>query len=499
MAEEANRTVESTNHVESIYNDDGNDDESLPYRTSPKLNLAQLAVLVFYNVCGGPLGIEPAIRAGGNFYTICGFILLPFIWSLPEALVTAELGSAFQCSSGGVIWVKTAFGDVPGAIAGYFNWISGATDNAIYPALFLAYLAGDTMSNFQRFFCTSAISILLAGFNYLGLELVGNASVVICVIAMSPFIAMTVIGVGQIDTSRWLQVPERDEDAGDFDNSSLAPGLLPLFYHGVLIRPFVNNMFWNLNSFDAAASFAEEVVDVNTTYPRGIFLGWALCFILYLVPLLVATGATDYEQKDWVDGHLATVARDIGGEFLYHWTVFAVGISNLALFEAEMSADAYQLMGMAERGYLPDIFKRRSKYGTPSAGILTGTLVIVIFSIADFSQLVELLNANYIIALLLEFAAFVKLRIRHKDLDRPYRIPIPDALSFLVVLPPCLACVVVLAVSSWFTFIFIFLSFSLSLAVVCLQQRLNKDAYQNVPDAVTGDDEVSVQMTAQFL
>jgi hypothetical protein len=30
-----------------------------------------------------------------------------------------------------------------GAITGYFNWISGATDNAIYPALFLTYIAGN--------------------------------------------------------------------------------------------------------------------------------------------------------------------------------------------------------------------------------------------------------------------------------------------------------------------------------------------------------------------
>ena len=39
--------------------------------------------------------------------------------------------------------VQTAFGETPGAIAGDFNWISGATDNAIYPALFLTYLTGN--------------------------------------------------------------------------------------------------------------------------------------------------------------------------------------------------------------------------------------------------------------------------------------------------------------------------------------------------------------------
>lgn len=71
------------------------------------------------------------------------------------------------------------------------------------------------------------------------------------------------------------------------------------------------------------------------------------------------------------------------------WVVFSAGISNLALFEAEMSADAWQLMGMAERGYLPKILAQRSRYNTPKYGIAIGLLVIIAMSVADFSQLVE--------------------------------------------------------------------------------------------------------------
>jgi len=44
-----------------------------------------------------------------------------------------------------------------------------------------------------------------------------------------------------------------------------------------------------------------------------------------------------------IRGHIQ-VAVDIGGKWLGVWTIFAAGISNLALFEAELSADAFQLM-----------------------------------------------------------------------------------------------------------------------------------------------------------
>ena len=39
---------------------------------------------------------------------------------------------------------------------------------------------------------------------------------------------------------------------------------------------------------------------------------------------------------------------DIGGQWLGMWTIFAAGISNVALFEAEMSSDAFKIMGMGE-------------------------------------------------------------------------------------------------------------------------------------------------------
>lgn len=62
---------------------------------SQKLGALALAVLVFYKVSGGPFGCEPSVKAGGPFVAILGFIITPIIWCVPEALVTAELGSAY--------------------------------------------------------------------------------------------------------------------------------------------------------------------------------------------------------------------------------------------------------------------------------------------------------------------------------------------------------------------------------------------------------------------
>lgn len=60
-----------------------------------KLSALALAVLVFYKVSGGPFGCEPSVKAAGPFYALLGFLIFPIVWVMPEAMVTAELGSAF--------------------------------------------------------------------------------------------------------------------------------------------------------------------------------------------------------------------------------------------------------------------------------------------------------------------------------------------------------------------------------------------------------------------
>ena len=145
-----------------------------------KISAFVLAVIIFFNASGGPFGIEPTLKAAGNLYAIIGVCVMPFIWSLPEALITYEMSSRFPCASGGVRWVsivavrvhqvfsvmfhsythsllcksiyisyillvhqtEEAFGETWGLLVGYLGWISGVTNNASYPVLFLSYVHG---------------------------------------------------------------------------------------------------------------------------------------------------------------------------------------------------------------------------------------------------------------------------------------------------------------------------------------------------------------------
>nr|AGT16595.1 amino acid permease-like protein [Saccharum hybrid cultivar R570]AGT16600.1 amino acid permease-like protein [Saccharum hybrid cultivar R570] len=66
----------------------------------PKLSMSPLVFLIFYEVSGAPFGIEDSVRAAGPLLAILSFHLFALIWSIPEALITAEMGTMFPENGG---------------------------------------------------------------------------------------------------------------------------------------------------------------------------------------------------------------------------------------------------------------------------------------------------------------------------------------------------------------------------------------------------------------
>eukprot|EP00755_Sulcionema_specki_P028148 Sspe_Gene.89280::Locus_61074_Transcript_1_1_Confidence_1.000_Length_1660::g.89280::m.89280 len=407
---------------------------STPLRRHP-LSLISLVVLVFYGVSGGPFGVEAAVSAGGPLLTLSGFLILPLVWALPEALVTAELSSAFPEAAGFVAWVEEAYGPFAGFMEGYMSWLSGVTDNSLYPVLFLEYIlamVGETSilhSGYPRFFFLTSITLALVYVNYRGLEVVGRTALVICLFSLLPFFIMVVLGIPLIDTSRWLLPP--------------AEG-----WESVRWTPFLNILFWSLNYWDSAASFAGEVHDPGRTFPLA--MAWALLLVVvaYAVPLLVGIGATRGSVGEWTDGYFAKVGSSIAGPWLGVWIVAAAGISNVGMFIAELSSDSFQVMGMAERGMLPSLLTKRSRHGTPTRAIFLSTVGIIVLGVFSFEEIVEMLNFLYCFAELLEFAAFLKLRASRPDLQRPFSIPLGTKGCALLLFPPSLLTLFIVSCAS---------------------------------------------------
>ncbi|CAK0783918.1 hypothetical protein CVIRNUC_007118 [Coccomyxa viridis] len=377
---------------------------SFKNRKRSKLGLLPLVALIFYEVSGGPFGTEDAVTSAGPLLALIGFVVLPFVWSLPEALVTAELATAFPEDSGYVAWVTAAFGPFWGFQEGWWSWLSGVTDNSVYPVLFLTYLDAvvpGLLTGWARSFSLFLVSIILAYLNYRGLTIVGRVAIGMTLFIILTFVVLVGASIPHLQPANWLVV---DLPSVDW-------------------RGFINVMFWNLNYWDSVSTLAGEVANPHKTFPRALMLAVILVILMYLLPLAACLGVMT--DADWKLGFFATVARQVGGRWLAWWMLAAAAVSQIGQFEAEMSSDSFQLLGMAERGFLPACLARRSRYETPTLAIVLSSVGICALSMFDFRQIVELLNIVYCLAELTEFAAFIHLRRVAPHLRRPFKIALP--------------------------------------------------------------------------
>ncbi|KAK3019948.1 hypothetical protein RJ639_002995 [Escallonia herrerae] len=394
-----------------------------------KVSVLPLVFLIFYEVSGGPFGVEDSVQAAGPLLALLGFLVFPFIWSVPEALITAEMGTMFPENGGYVVWVSSALGPYWGFQQGWMKWLSGVIDNALYPVLFLDYLKSGIPAlggGLPRTIAVLALTAILTLMNYRGLTIVGWVAVLLGVFSILPFVVMGLVSIPKLRPSRWLVVE----------------------LHGVDWNLYLNTLFWNLNYWDSISTLAGEVENPKKTLPKALFYALILVVLGYFFPLLIGTGAIPLDRASWTDGYFSDIGKIVGGVWLRWWIQAAAAMSNMGMFVAEMSSDSFQLLGMAERGMLPEFFAKRSRYGTPLVGILFSASGVLLLSWMSFQEIVAAENFLYCFGMILEFIAFIRLRMKHPAASRPYKIPVGTAGAILMCIPPTILICVVLAVSS---------------------------------------------------
>ena len=87
-----------------------------PAELMKQLTTWPLVAVIYFEVSGGPYGIEDAVGAAGPLYALVGILAYLVVCSIPEALVTAEMAGMFPENSGYYAWVAAAFGPLAGVL-----------------------------------------------------------------------------------------------------------------------------------------------------------------------------------------------------------------------------------------------------------------------------------------------------------------------------------------------------------------------------------------------
>nr|XP_043627067.1 probable polyamine transporter At3g13620 [Erigeron canadensis] len=383
-----------------------------------RLSLIPLIFIIYFDVAGGPFGAEPAVKAVGPLFAILEFLIFPFIWSIPEALVTAELSTALPGNGGYIIWTYKAFGPFMASLLGVLKYLTCVINLSSYPVLGVQYL--ETLfpilnSGLPRIAAMMGISTVLSFITFLGVNIVGILSIILGILTLCPFGIMAGFAVPHIKPERWLSMGQKGVKRN---------------WNGSF-----NNVFWNLNFWDTISTMAGEVENPRTTFPKALLYAVVLTCLAYIIPLMAVTGALDLDQNAWESGYFAVAAATIVGKWLRVWIIIGAMLSTIGLFFALLCSCSYQILGMSDFGFLPKFFGAKSKFDTPWIGILLSTLIVMVCSVfLDFTVIIAAANLLYSLSMLIEYASYFWLRVKYPTLRRPYRVPIDNKILLAVAL-----------------------------------------------------------------
>ena len=387
-----------------------------PNRAARKLTLSMLIAATYFMVAGGPYGLEDLIGRTGYRAVFAVLLLTPLLWSLPTALMVSELATALPEEGGFYVWVSRALGPFWGFQEAWLSLAGSIFDMALYPTLVVGYLqrfAPQVTAGYRAWVIELLVIFVCTAWNIVGAHAVGEGSVWLNALLLSPFLVMVGLAVARAPAPA----------------ATLAP-IHPDLLGGIVIA------MWNYMGWDNLSTVAGEVDRPQRTYPLAMLGALLLVEASYVLP--VAAAAHAHVRMDvWATGGWVDAGRSVGGPLLAMAVAAAGVIGAVGSFGTLMLSLTRLPSVMAEDGYQPRVFARvDARTGAPWVSIVACAIAWAVCLPLGFVSLLIIDVLLTGLSILLEFWALAALRIREPHLARPYRVPGGLAGTIAIGLPP---------------------------------------------------------------
>jgi amino acid transporter len=379
----------------------------LKTRSFEKASLFYLVFVMYSYTTGGPFGLEDVVTRSGPGMALIYNLVLPFFWCIPMSLVSAELTTAMPVEGGFYRWVRAAFGDFWGFLAGWWNWTAAFLLCSAYAVLFADYLRFyfPQVVGWRHYLVSVAVIAVIAYVNVRGIQMVGIVATILEIFMLLPVVALCVAGA-----LKWRHNPFLP----------LVPPNRPLFeIFGVGLALAL----WGYSGYEQLSTVAEEVENPQRSYPRALAWVVPLSMATYFFPALTSLAALGNWQ-DWKTGFFPVAAHAIGGPWLGIWMTLAATITYIALLNSTVLSTTRMPFVLAQDGYLPSaITGLHPRYGTPWVAICFSSIIYALFSFQTLTQLISVYIWLRIATSVMTFLSAWQLRRKMPQLRRPFRIP----------------------------------------------------------------------------
>jgi amino acid transporter len=365
-------------------------------------------VFVMYSyTTAGPFGLEGVVAASGPGMALIYDLVLPLFWPIPMSLVAAELTTAMPVEGGFYRWVRVAFGDFWGFLAGWWNWLAAFLLASAYAVLFADYLGFyfPQLTGWKHTALAIALIWVMAYINVRGIQLVVVVASILEFAVLVPVAILCVASVPQLRHNPFVPLVPPQRPPFDIFGVGLALGL------------------WGYSGYEQLSTVAEEVENPQRTYPRALAWVTPLSVLTYFLPTFCSLAALG-NWGQWNTRYFVDAAQAIGGLWLGIAMTFSATIANAAALNSTILTTTRIPFVMAQDGYLPGWLTRlHPRYGTPWMAICFSAVIYSLFAVRTLNQLISLYIWLRIATSVLTFLAAWQLRRTMPDLKRPFRIP----------------------------------------------------------------------------
>lgn len=374
--------------------------------TTPRrqLTLLPLIAAIFFMVSGGPYGLEEIIQKAGYSRTLLILAIVPFVWSLPVALMVGELAAALPQEGGYYAWVRRALGPFWGFQEAWLSMSASIFDMAIYPTLFVLYLGQlwpKAIEGHNGVLIGGAMVAVCALWNIAGIKAVGNGAEAMMFALLVPFAIM----VGFCLFGKPVTAPESATGVAGLD-----------LLGGIMIG------MWNYMGWDNASTVAGEVQNPQRNYPRALMGAVALVALTYIVPV-AALAKTGFDPSAFTTGSFVQVSNQLASPALGLAVVVGGMICGFGMCNALVLSYSRVPYAMSNDGMLPSLLSKTNRKGVPWASVVICAVAWTACLPLGFERLIAIDILVYALSLLLEFVALIALRVKEPQLLRPFKIP----------------------------------------------------------------------------
>jgi glutamate:GABA antiporter len=419
--------------------------------------------ILFFLICTivGVDTIASVASNGGQAFT--WLMVFALVFFVPQALLFAELGTAFPQEGGPYLWTRLAFGHLAGAVNNFLYWITNPV-----------WIGGSLTAS-----CIGGVEIF---FNH------GNSlSTTMTYVVALVFVWLTIVSaIASFRFGKWLPT------AGAFARF-IVLGLFTITVaiyaakHGVhglgagSYKPTASGfvlltglLLFGYVGFELPSSAGEEMVNPQRDVPFSIFRSAIGSVILYALPVLgilivlptaaiqnFSGFASAMQQAFTVyGGHVAsdgTVTLSGAGTalgdicaILFILCLLTSGATWIMGSDRAMAVSCYDGAGPRFLGVID------AKFGTPVrvnvfSGVVASVVVVLSLELTNgnaakyFGAVLGVTISTTLVSYLLIYPALWKLRISHPQVARPFRMPFARTLTVVLMILVAIASIQLIA------------------------------------------------------